>query len=246
MSNPFFERPILNSPYEYPARHWELDDQGQPTQQIIDSRRRAEFITPIPKPKKRKKAAQQDEMVFDEGKGLSTKEQQYDPTSIINEVRQYVAIWRALSSSQWQVSPETARLLQHWRHHKFGGVRPFFCQVEAVETAIWLTGAGWASSDTLLVEAPWATQVSEAQQADYLVAAFAQVATQPYVDLLIVDNFNLAVTPGSALANGARSLIRDDWSARPAFIALAKLQQHTRLATALTNATSQTTHTLTN
>jgi type III restriction enzyme len=33
----------------------------------------------------------------------------------------------------------TARLLQHWRHHKFGGVRPFFCQVEAAETAIWLT-----------------------------------------------------------------------------------------------------------
>lgn len=27
----------------------------------------------------------------------------------------------------------------HWRHHKFSSVRPFFCQVEAVETAIWLT-----------------------------------------------------------------------------------------------------------
>jgi len=29
--------------------------------------------------------------------------------------------------------------LQHWRHHQFSGFRPFFCQVEAVETAIWLT-----------------------------------------------------------------------------------------------------------
>ncbi len=37
------------------------------------------------------------------------------------------------------MTPETARLLQHWRHHEFGGVRPFFCQIEAVETAIWLT-----------------------------------------------------------------------------------------------------------
>tara|TARA_R110002110_G_scaffold405550_1_gene624808 strand:- start:80408 stop:83176 length:2769 start_codon:yes stop_codon:yes gene_type:complete len=37
------------------------------------------------------------------------------------------------------VTPETARLLQHWRHHDFAGIRPFFCQVEAVETAIWLT-----------------------------------------------------------------------------------------------------------
>ena len=25
MSPHFFERPILNSPYAYPARHWELD-----------------------------------------------------------------------------------------------------------------------------------------------------------------------------------------------------------------------------
>ncbi|MDX5367729.1 MAG: DEAD/DEAH box helicase family protein, partial [Alphaproteobacteria bacterium] len=40
---------------------------------------------------------------------------------------------------QWQVTPETARLLQHWRHHQFQGIRPFFCQIEAVETAIWLT-----------------------------------------------------------------------------------------------------------
>jgi type III restriction enzyme len=51
-----------------------------------------------------------------------------------------VDIWRNWSNpSDWQVTPETARLLQHWRSHKFSGVRPFFCQVEAVETLIWLT-----------------------------------------------------------------------------------------------------------
>ncbi|MGI8603219.1 MAG: BPTD_3080 family restriction endonuclease [Verrucomicrobiales bacterium] len=140
MSNAFFERPILNSPYQRPARHWELDASGQPTQQIVDRRRRAEFITPIPKPKKRKGSPAQQTMVFDEGIGLSTKDQQYDPTSIINEVRGYVDTWRNLPGpNQWQVTPETQRLLQHWRHHPFGDVRPFFCQVEAVETAIWLT-----------------------------------------------------------------------------------------------------------
>jgi len=83
MENRFFEKPILNSPYDYPVCHWELDDQGQPTQQIIRSRRRAEFITPIPKPRKRKGAAEQQQFVFNEGKGLSTEKQQYDPTSII-------------------------------------------------------------------------------------------------------------------------------------------------------------------
>jgi type III restriction enzyme len=140
MTNPFFDNPILNSPYEYPARHWELDDQGQPTQQMIESRRRAEFITPIPKPKKRKGSAAQQQIVFDEGQGLSTQAQQYDHTAIINAVRQQVDQWRSLPNpNHWQVTPETARLLQHWRHHQFSDIRPFFCQVEAVETAIWLT-----------------------------------------------------------------------------------------------------------
>jgi len=139
MDNQFFERPILNSPYDYPTRHWELDDNGQPTQKIIENRRIAEFITPIPKPKKRKKSKQQ-EIIFDEVKGLSTSEQQYDPTPIINEIRRHVNQWRAWPNpSEWQVTPETARLLQHWRHHRFYGIRPFFCQIEAVETTIWLT-----------------------------------------------------------------------------------------------------------
>ena len=140
MSNPFFDQPILNSPYASPARHWELDPSGQPTRQIIEQRRRAEFITPIPKPKKRKSAAPQEGFVFDEGQGLSNQATQYDPTSIINEVRGHIAAWRALPNpNQWQVTPETARLLQHWRHHPFNGPRPFFCQIEAVETAIWLS-----------------------------------------------------------------------------------------------------------
>jgi type III restriction enzyme len=139
VSNPFFDHPILYSPYEYPSRNWELDENGQPTQRVIDNRRRAEFITPIPKPKKRRGSAAQQQIVFDEGKGLSTKQQQYDPTSIINDLRQQVNQWRELPTNLWQVTPETARLLQHWRHHAFSDFRPFFCQVEAVETAIWLT-----------------------------------------------------------------------------------------------------------
>ena len=140
MENRFFEKPILNSPYEYPQRHWELDDQGQPTQRIIESRRPAAYITPIPRPKKLKSSPDQLQIVFDEGKGLSTEEQQYDPTPIINALRHEVDKWRMRPNpGDWQVTPETARLLQHWRHHRFSDIRPFFCQVEAVETLIWLT-----------------------------------------------------------------------------------------------------------
>ena len=41
MTNPFFGHPILNAPYELPQRHWELGSQGQPTQQVLERRRRA-------------------------------------------------------------------------------------------------------------------------------------------------------------------------------------------------------------
>jgi len=139
MVESFFEQPILNSPYAYPARHWELDADSQPTNRIIDNRRRSELITPVPKPQKRRRTAGQGELGFGAGDGLSTAKQEYNPTPIINEIRGYVAAWRNLPNpNQWQVTPETARLLQHWRHHQFEDLRPFYCQIEAVETAIWL------------------------------------------------------------------------------------------------------------
>ena len=150
MDNPFFDHPILNSPYAYPVRHWELDASGQPTQQISERRRPAEFITAVPQPRKRRGAepAAQLALTLDEGAGLSSATQQYDATSMINELRRRVDQWRGLPNpADWRVTPETARLLQHWRHHTFGGVRPFFCQIEAVETAIWLTEVAPTSSD---------------------------------------------------------------------------------------------------
>ena len=138
MATSFFEQPIVNSPYGYPDRHWELDAEGQPTNRLLDGRRRAEFVTPVPKPQKR--AASQTELGFGDSTGVSTETQKYDPIPIINELRGQVDRWRALANPRdWNVTPETARLLRHWRDHRFGGIRPFFCQVEAVETLIWLT-----------------------------------------------------------------------------------------------------------
>ena len=138
----FFEQPVLNSPYERPSRHWELDETGQPTQKIIESRRQVSFISAVPTSKKQRgSSANQASLVFDKtARELETDNQQYELMQTINGVRQQVDRWRDLPNpSQWQVTPETARLLQHWRHHRFSGIRPFFCQIEAVETAIWLS-----------------------------------------------------------------------------------------------------------
>ncbi len=142
MDNLFFERPILNSPYSYPGRHWELDKSGQPTGKVLDRRREASYITPIPKPKKVTNAPQQTSLILDEGAGISTADQEYDPTPIINALRVEVDRWRAEREqrpSGWRVSPETRALLKHWYNHEFSNQRPFFCQVEAAETLIWLT-----------------------------------------------------------------------------------------------------------
>lgn len=140
MTDRFFSQPILNSPYEPPSQYWELDDTGQPTQSIRQGRRPVAFVTPIPKPKKRRgQPEDQAAIVFDEGQGISTEKQGYEHSDIINGVRRQVERWRNLEPSQWKVTHTTARLLKHWRHHQFSDIRPFFCQVEAAETAIWLT-----------------------------------------------------------------------------------------------------------
>ncbi len=135
----FFDRPILNSPYERPSRHWELDGTNQPTQQILALRRPAEFLSPIPKSRRQRNQPQQQEIDLRDQAGISSDDQKYT-SSIINDLRGEVDAWRGLPSpSDWRVSPETARLLDHWRNYKFPSVRPFFCQLEAVETLIWLT-----------------------------------------------------------------------------------------------------------
>ena len=140
MTDRFFSQPILNSPYEPPSQYWELDDTGQPTQSIRQGRRPVAFVTPIPKPKKRRgQPEDQAAIVFDEGQGISTEKQGYEHSDIINGVRRQVERWRNLEPSQWKVTHTSARLLKHWRHHQFSDIRPFFCQVEAAETAIWLT-----------------------------------------------------------------------------------------------------------
>ncbi len=138
----FFEQPILNSPYEAPTRHHELKD-GAPTNKVIHRRRKCDLISPYPKPRRRGRAGVQSELgqsnqdAIDGDAGLN-----YDLTEFVNGIRAQVDNWRQLPNPRdWQVSPTTQRLLQHWRGHEFQGIKPFYCQLEAVETLIWLTEA---------------------------------------------------------------------------------------------------------
>lgn len=135
----FQKNPIINSPYDEPTCHWVLKN-GMPTGELRKKRRMAEFVTPVPQPKTKKKKEEQSGFTFGD-KDFSVSGQSYDQNAFINEIRKIVTSWRHLPSpSQWGVTAETARLLQYWRDKdNFPDIRPFFCQLEAVETAIFLT-----------------------------------------------------------------------------------------------------------
>ena len=133
---PFYEQPILNSPYFAPTQHHALGDDGRPLEHPpIGGRRRSRYMVPVPKSRRGASAATQAELGFEE---IGTSK--VSENAIVNEIRGYVSSWRDLPDpNDWGVTPATQRLLQHWRHHNYSGARPFFCQVEAAETVIWLT-----------------------------------------------------------------------------------------------------------
>ena len=129
MKQRFDINPILNSPYEEPKKHWYLDDAGKPTGVISDGRRASIHLVPIPASQRRRKQQSQQTTLDLERK---TKE-----NPIINHIRRLVGEWRIKPTEQWNVTYVTQKLLSHWREGKTTP-RPFFCQVEAAETLIWL------------------------------------------------------------------------------------------------------------
>ncbi|WP_237152088.1 BPTD_3080 family restriction endonuclease [Oryzibacter oryziterrae] len=127
----FTDNPIITSPFDPPTHHYELDDDGQPTGKKLAGRR--ESIQVVPVPAARRRGPKQAELaLFDENGAKVTS------NALINEIRKHVEQWRALPPSQWGVTPETQRLLLHWREPTRAR-RLFFCQREAVETLIYLT-----------------------------------------------------------------------------------------------------------
>lgn len=137
----FFEQPIINSPYLVPQKHRELDGDGRPTDTIVPKRRRSDLISAMPKPNS-VKGGKQAVMELSTA-GLTGQDMAYNVTEFVNAMRSQVDAWRQLPNpNDWQVSPITQRLLQHWRaiqKDETQVIRPFFCQLEAVETAVWMT-----------------------------------------------------------------------------------------------------------
>lgn len=112
--------PILCSPYEEPDKHW-LYTRGKPRPTQIASRRDASYWF-----KSVRAGSAQRLLLPDEDR---------DDLPLVNALRADVRRWR---KSGWQNASETTkRLLRHW-WRKDRTRRLFFCQLEAVETVLYL------------------------------------------------------------------------------------------------------------
>ena len=118
--------PIINNPYDFPRHHWELDDNGRATDVLLDGRRPSGPYRGVPLP------AGSYEHVVSNDEGA-------EPYARINAIRDGVASWR--KGGYKGASRMSRRLLEHWSRDARGERRPFFCQIDAIETLVWLCEA---------------------------------------------------------------------------------------------------------
>jgi type III restriction enzyme len=129
MKQVVIENPIINSPFDEPTRHFRFTDQGI-TNEVVGGRRISSYFVHIARPKKKKGAAQQE--LFD----TEWTRDRIEENKLVNRIRARVAMWR--QGGYVGVTSTTARLLAYWtdpRREK----KLFFCQNEALETAIFIT-----------------------------------------------------------------------------------------------------------
>jgi hypothetical protein len=90
---------------------------------------------------------------------------------------------------------------------------------------LWFSEFGWASSDNPPASYEFALDNTEEMQAQYLVRAFELAKEAGYVGpMFLWDlNFGPAAEPGDSKAKKPFSILRDDWSPRPAFDAVAEM-----------------------
>jgi type III restriction enzyme len=130
------ENPVLNSPFEEPVRHFRFDDEGI-TDDVVTERRRSSYFVPIAATKKKGQ-----QLPFD----TEWTQERVEENKTINAIRERVAVWRR---GGWVgVTNTTRELLNYWTRADRER-RLFFCQIEALETAIYIAevaskvGDGW-------------------------------------------------------------------------------------------------------
>ena len=121
MAQKQIDKLIINSPYEEPRYYW-LYDRETRTFSKEEGRRPAGYVMATP-----------DSKTFDDP-GV------FVPIELVNKIRPRIKDWRERGYPG--VTGITKRLLEHWQDPEERQYRRFFfCQLEAIETLIWLTEA---------------------------------------------------------------------------------------------------------
>lgn len=121
MARTKIDKLIINSPFEEPKHHWSYDREKR-LFSLKEGRRPAGYII-----------ASKDSKAFDDP-GI------FIEIPLVNQIRLRVQAWR--EAGYPGVTGITKRLLEHWHNpEEREDKRFFFCQLEAIETIIWLTEA---------------------------------------------------------------------------------------------------------
>lgn len=135
------ENPILNSPHKEPARHFASDDRGL-TDQVVESRRPSAFYIPVPKAKTSKKREEQNLAEGAYGAELQRENE------FVNKIRARISEWR--TKGYPGLTKISRDLLSYWqddtRENKL-----FFCQIEALETLMWINEVAEKNGDAWVV-----------------------------------------------------------------------------------------------
>lgn len=108
---------IINNPFELPTSHWKLDERGRATDQAVSGRRASSELTAVP------------------GSDYQISNSSMEPHHTVNKIRDLVSQWR--NSGYSGLSQDSNELLFYWvRENQYE--RPFFCQIEVLETLMWL------------------------------------------------------------------------------------------------------------
>ena len=109
---------IINSPYDEPRQYLKYDREIRKFQ-LVNGRRPAGYVV----------ASESSESFDDPGILI--------PLDLVNRIRERVSAWRENYAG---VTTITRNLIEHWKN-PLKEPRLFFCQIEAIETLIWLVEA---------------------------------------------------------------------------------------------------------
>lgn len=121
MSQQSIDQLIINSPFEEPKEYWSYNRETQGFDRS-PGRRPAGYV----------RAARDTKRRYDDPG-------EFVEIELVNKIRPRVKAWR--EAGYPNVTGTTKKLLEYWNNTDVREHQPFWCQMEAIETAIWLTEA---------------------------------------------------------------------------------------------------------